>query len=144
MVPGRSPRSDRWVADADANLLAAFGLSQWARAFGVGDPSGFSRLDAMQTQTDTAMLMIEVTGDYVLTVKGNQPALSAACKALPARRSRPQHHHQGTRAPGHPHDRGLQRTSRGRVPRRHSGRAVRWTVTEAGKKTVEVVYSSPP
>jgi hypothetical protein len=42
-------------------------------------------VDAMHTQTDTAQLIIEAGGDYVFTVKGNRPALFAACKALPWR-----------------------------------------------------------
>ncbi len=42
-------------------------------------------VDAMHTQTDTARLIVEAGGDYVFTVKGNQPSLYAACKALPWR-----------------------------------------------------------
>ena len=42
-------------------------------------------VDAMHTQTDTAQLITEAGGDYVFTVKGNQPKLYAACKALPWR-----------------------------------------------------------
>jgi predicted transposase YbfD/YdcC len=38
-------------------------------------------VDAMHTQTDTAQLIVEAGGDYVFTVKGNQPKLYAACKA---------------------------------------------------------------
>jgi hypothetical protein len=41
-------------------------------------------VDAMHTQTDTAQLIVEAGGDYVFTVKGNQPKLYAACKALRA------------------------------------------------------------
>jgi predicted transposase YbfD/YdcC len=40
-------------------------------------------VDAMHTQTHTAQLIVEAGGDYVFTVKGNQPKLYAACKALP-------------------------------------------------------------
>lgn len=40
-------------------------------------------VDAMHTQTDTAHLIVEAGGDYVFTVKGNQPSLYAVCKALP-------------------------------------------------------------
>ena len=40
-------------------------------------------VDAMHTQTDTAKLIVDAGGDYVFTVKGNQPTLYAACKALP-------------------------------------------------------------
>ena len=42
-------------------------------------------VDAMHTQTDTARLIVEASGDYVFTIKGNQPTLYAACKALPWR-----------------------------------------------------------
>ena len=38
-------------------------------------------VDAMHTQTDTAQLIVEAGGDYVFTVKGNQPTLYAACKS---------------------------------------------------------------
>lgn len=37
----------------------------------------------MHTQTDTAQAIIDAGGDYVLTVKNNQPSLYAACKKLP-------------------------------------------------------------
>jgi predicted transposase YbfD/YdcC len=40
-------------------------------------------VDAMHTQTDTATAIVAAGGDYVFTVKGNQPSLYAACKALP-------------------------------------------------------------
>jgi hypothetical protein len=40
-------------------------------------------VDAMHTQTDTAKLIVEAGGDYVFTVKTNQPTLYAACKQLP-------------------------------------------------------------
>ena len=40
-------------------------------------------LDAMHTQHDTARSIVDAGGDYVLTVKANQPRLRAALKALP-------------------------------------------------------------
>lgn len=40
-------------------------------------------VDAMHTQTDTATAITDAGGDYVFTVKGNQPKLYAACKNLP-------------------------------------------------------------
>jgi predicted transposase YbfD/YdcC len=40
-------------------------------------------VDAMHTQTDTATLIVDAGGDYVFTVKANQPTLYAQCKALP-------------------------------------------------------------
>lgn len=42
-------------------------------------------MDAMHTQTDTATAIVEAGGDYVFTVKANQPNLYAACKKLPWR-----------------------------------------------------------
>ena len=40
-------------------------------------------VDAMHTQHDTAQLITAAGGDYVLTVKSNQPTLYAACRSLP-------------------------------------------------------------
>lgn len=40
-------------------------------------------VDAMHTQTDTAMAIVAAGADYVFTVKGNQPTLFAQLKALP-------------------------------------------------------------
>ncbi len=40
-------------------------------------------VDAMHTQHDTAQLITAAGGDYVFTVKKNQPTLYAACKNLP-------------------------------------------------------------
>ena len=40
-------------------------------------------VDAMHTQHDTAALIVDAGGDYVFTVKTNQPTLHAACKNLP-------------------------------------------------------------
>jgi len=40
-------------------------------------------VDAMHTQTDTAQQIIAAGGDYVFTVKQNQPNLFKACKQLP-------------------------------------------------------------
>jgi predicted transposase YbfD/YdcC len=42
-------------------------------------------VDAMHTQTDTAAAITGAGGDYVFTVKANQPTLYAACKNLPWR-----------------------------------------------------------
>ncbi|HYN66296.1 MAG TPA: ISAs1 family transposase, partial [Ornithinibacter sp.] len=38
-------------------------------------------VDAMHTQSDTARLIVDAGGDYVFTIKGNQPTLYAACTA---------------------------------------------------------------
>jgi len=45
-------------------------------------------VDAMHTQHDTAQAILHAGGDYVFTVKNNQPRLRKACKDLPGRRSR--------------------------------------------------------
>jgi predicted transposase YbfD/YdcC len=98
-------------------------------------------VDAMHTQTDTADLIIGRGGDYVLTVKANQPTLYAACKNLPWRD-----------VPA----RTSTQTGHGRKARRtikvvaapawvtFTGAAqvaqIRRTVTRTGKKSVEVVY----
>ena len=98
-------------------------------------------VDAMHTQADTAQLIVQAGGDYVFTVKGNQPSLYAACRALPWR-DVPAHRVTATG-----HGRRVTRTIRvvtappwvefhGAV----QVAQLRRTVTRAGKKTVEVVY----
>jgi predicted transposase YbfD/YdcC len=95
-------------------------------------------VDAMHTQTDTAQLIVEAGGDYVFTVKQNQPTLYAACKALPWR---------DVPATSQGHGRRVTRTIKvvaapawiefaGAV----QVAKLRRTVTRKGKKTVEVVY----
>jgi predicted transposase YbfD/YdcC len=98
-------------------------------------------VDAMHTQTDTARLIAERGGDYVFTVKGNQPSLYAACKALPWRdiparsMTTKNHGRRSTRtikvvtAPAWVDFHGAAQVAQ-----------LRRTVTKAGKKTVEVVY----
>jgi len=98
-------------------------------------------VDAMHTQTDTAQLIVEAGGDYVFTVKGNQPTLHAACKALPWREVPARsltsrgHGRRATRtikvvtAPAWVEFHGAAQVAQ-----------VRRTVTRLGKKTVEVVY----
>jgi len=99
-------------------------------------------LDAMHTQTDTANLITAAGADYVFTVKGNQPTLHAACKELPWAKV-PAGHRSTTRG----HGRTATRTIKviqapGWVT--FAGAAqlaqVRRTVTQAGTRTVEVVY----
>ena len=98
-------------------------------------------VDAMHTQTDTARQITDAGGDYVFTVKANQPSLHAACKKLP-----------WATVPAH----ASLTTSHGRRTRRtikvvaaptwitFAGAAqiaqVRRTTTRAGKQSVEVVY----
>lgn len=98
-------------------------------------------VDAMHTQADTAQLIVESGGDYVFTIKGNQPKLYAACKALPwrdvpARRVASKGHgRRATRtikvvtAPAWIEFAGAVQVAQ-----------LRRTVTRKGKKTVEVVY----
>jgi predicted transposase YbfD/YdcC len=98
-------------------------------------------VDAMHTQTDTATAIVEGHGDYVFTVKANQPSLYAACKRLPWR----QVGEHSTVDIGH--GRRVRRTIKvvaapawitfaGAV----QVAQIRRTTTRAGKKTVEVVY----
>jgi predicted transposase YbfD/YdcC len=98
-------------------------------------------VDAMHTQTDTAKMITDGGGDYVFTVKANQPSLHTACKKLP-----------WAKIPAH----SATQTTHGRRTTRtikvidapawigFIGAAqvaqVRRTTTKAGKKTVEVVY----
>ena len=98
-------------------------------------------VDAMHTQTDTAMAITGAHGDYVLTVKANQPALYAACKKLPWRHA-PAHSSVSTG-----HGRRARRTIKAvtapawiTFPGAAQVAQIRRTTTRAGKKTVEVVY----
>jgi predicted transposase YbfD/YdcC len=98
-------------------------------------------VDAMHTQTDTAQLITDAGGDYVFTVKNNQPSLYAACKQLPWRQV-PTH---STVSTGH--GRRVRRTIKVvTAPTWVSfGKAaqvaqIRRTTTRQGKTTVEVVY----
>lgn len=98
-------------------------------------------VDAMHTQTDTANVIVEAGGDYVFTVKGNQPTLYAACRALPWRDV------PARRVTSKGHGRRVTRTIKVvTAPAwiEFSGAVqvaqLRRTVTRQGKKTVEVVY----
>ncbi len=99
-------------------------------------------LDAMHTQTDTANLITAAGGDYVFTVKGNQPTLHAACKDLPWAKVP-----AGQRTTTTGHGRTVTRTIKVITAPdwvTFAGAAqvaqVRRTVTQAGNRTVEVVY----
>lgn len=98
-------------------------------------------VDAMHTQTDTAKAIVDAGGDYVFTVKGNQPTLYAACKQLPWRdvpaRS------TTTKGHGRRVTRTIKVVTAPAWVEFHGAAQVaqlRRTVTRAGKKTVEVVY----
>jgi len=98
-------------------------------------------VDAMHTQTDTAAQITDAGGDYVFTVKANQPKLHKACKALPWKDI------PATSTTTTSHGRRVTRTLKTvDAPPwvTFAGAAqiaqVRRTVTRHGKKTVEVVY----
>jgi len=98
-------------------------------------------VDAMHTQTDTATAITAAGGDYVFTVKKNQPSLHAACQNLPwkdvpaHRVSTTGHGRRATRtikvvaAPAWVDFAGAAQIAQ-----------VRRTVTKAGRKSVEVIY----
>ncbi|WP_295702378.1 ISAs1 family transposase [Lapillicoccus sp.] len=98
-------------------------------------------VDAMHTQVETAQAIIDAGGDYLFTVKKNQPTLHRACKDLPwnavpdHRVTTRGHGRQVTRtikvvtAPAWVHFAGAAQVAQ-----------VRRTVTRHGKKSVEVVY----
>ena len=98
-------------------------------------------VDAMHTQTDTAEQVTGAGGDYVFTVKGNQPNLFKACKALPWK-DVPSH---TVRTRGH--GRTATRTIKVltappwvELAGATQVAQLRRTVTTNAKKTVEVVY----
>jgi predicted transposase YbfD/YdcC len=98
-------------------------------------------VDAMHTQTDTAQQITGAGGDYVFTVKGNQPTLFKACKNLPWKdvpshsATTGGHGRRATRtikvvtAPAWVEFAGATQVAQ-----------LRRTVTRNGKRTVEVVY----
>ena len=99
-------------------------------------------LDAMHTQTDTANLITTAGGDYVFTVKANQPTLHAASRDLPWAKV-PVGHRSTTTG----HGRTVTRTIKVVTAPNwitFAGAAqiaqVRRTVTQSGKRSVEVVY----
>jgi predicted transposase YbfD/YdcC len=98
-------------------------------------------VDAMHTQADTATAITGARGDYVFTVKANQPSLYAACKHLPWR-DVAAHTSVSTG-----HGRRVRRTIKVVTAPAwitFAGAAqvaqIRRTTTRAGKKIVEVVY----
>ena len=98
-------------------------------------------VDAMHTQTETAKQIVAAGGDYVFTVKGNQPKLFKACKALPWK-DVPAHTVR-TRGHGRTATRTVKVvTAPGWVEFAGAAQVaqLRRTVTRNGKKTVEVVY----
>ena len=75
-------------------------------------------VDAMHAQTDTAQAITAAGGDYVFTVKNDQPSLYAACKDLPWAQV-PAHSTEGTGTAGEPGEPSKSYRPRlGPVPRR--------------------------
>jgi len=98
-------------------------------------------VDAMHTQVETAQAITAAGGDYVFTVKKNQPTLHHRCQELPWKDV------PGHRATTTAHGRRVTRTIKVvTAPTwiQFVGAAqiaqVRRTVTRGGKKSVEVVY----
>lgn len=98
-------------------------------------------VDAMHTQTDTAQQITTAGGDYVFTVKANQPKLHKACKSLPWKDV--PSHTTTSREHGRKTTRTIKVTT---APTwvEFAGATqlaqIRRTVTKNGKKTIEVVY----
>ncbi|MEO3936698.1 ISAs1 family transposase [Dermatophilaceae bacterium Soc4.6] len=98
-------------------------------------------VDAMHTQTDTALAITTAGGQYVFTVKGNTPTLHRQLKTLPWA-DVPAHSSTTTS-----HGRRTTRTIKAVAAPAGVGfvgaaqvAQIRRTVTRAGKKSVEVVY----
>jgi predicted transposase YbfD/YdcC len=98
-------------------------------------------IGALHTQSDTAQVITSRGADYVMTVKGNMPALYRQLKKLPWSRI------PAVSAVSTGHGRRARRTIKAVLAPAWTGFAgaaqvaqVRRTVTKNGKKTVEVVY----
>ncbi len=98
-------------------------------------------VDAMHTQHDTAQVITEAGGDYVFTIKKNQPRLHTACTKLPW--AHVPAHTTSTRS----HGRSVTRTIKVvdapdwvDFTGAKQVAQIRRTNTKAGKKSVEVVY----
>jgi predicted transposase YbfD/YdcC len=98
-------------------------------------------LDALNAQTDTALVILARQADYVMTVKGNMPTLYRQLKKLPWAKI------PSVSSVTRDHGRRARRTVKLALAPAWVGFAgaaqvaqVRRTVTKKGKKTVEVVY----
>lgn len=98
-------------------------------------------VDAMHTQSDTAELIVAAGGEYVFTVKSNQPSLHAACKNLPWTKV------QSHSAVSVGHGRRARRTIKvlqapAWVTFAHATQIaqIRRTTTRRGRRSVEIVY----
>ncbi|GHD26386.1 ISAs1 family transposase [Nocardiopsis kunsanensis] len=109
---------------------------------GVLDVSGaVVTMDALHAQHTTAEQVLEQGGDYVLTVKANQPTLFGQLKRLPWKDV------AATRRTERSHGRRITRTIKAvdvpgwiEFPGAAQVAQLRRTTTRNGKKTVEVVY----
>src|SRR6478735_6330752 len=98
-------------------------------------------IDALHTQSDTAQVILGRGADYVMTVKGNMPTLYKQLKKLPLAAV------PATSAVSTDHGRRTRRTIKVALAPAWIGfdgaaqvAQLRRTVTNKGKKTVEVVY----
>jgi predicted transposase YbfD/YdcC len=98
-------------------------------------------IDAMHTQTDTAKVILARRADYVMTVKANMPTLYTQLKKLPWAAI------PAVSSVGKDHGRQARRTIKAALAPAWIGfdgaaqvAQLRRTVTQNGKKTVEVVY----
>ena len=159
-IDGKTVRGARTASKAAPHLVSAFDhasgtvLGQLATAAksneipavrtllaGLDLTGAVVTVDAMHTQAGTAAAITGAGGDYVFTVKANQPGLYAACKRLPWRNVG----EHSTVTTGH--GRRVRRTIKAVAAPAwitFAGAAqvaqIRRTTTRAGKKTVEVVY----
>ena len=123
--------------DAKSNEIPAT-----RRLLGLMDLNGVVvTMDAMHAQTETAQQILDQHGDYLLTVKGNQPGLHRALKQLPWRDV------PSVSQVDVSHGRRARRTIQAvttpdwiEFPGAQQIVKVRRTRTLNGKKTIEVVY----
>jgi hypothetical protein len=109
---GKSARGSRHGRSPAAHLLDPFDLS------------GMVTADALHTQRDHAVFLIEVKkAHYVFTVKKNRPALHERLRTLPWERARTKFYDrsQGPRPPGNPGRSDAHRRRPG-LPARRAGR----------------------
>ena len=126
------------AVDAKSNEIPA--VRDLLRAF-TSLASAVVTIDAMHTQHDTAQVILSRGADYVMTVKGNMPALYRQLKKLPWARI------PAVSSVSTDHGRRARRTIKVALAPAWIGfdgaaqvAQLRRTVTRKGKKTVEVVY----
>ena len=126
------------AVDAKSNEIPA--VRDLLKAF-ASLASAVVTIDAMHTQHDTAQVILGRGADYVMTVKGNMPALYRQLKKLPWARI------PAVSSVSTDHGRRARRTIKVALAPASIGfdgaaqvAQLRRTVTRKGKKTVEVVY----